>query len=242
MNIGVVFGQRSQLLWDLPAGDSFRLLKEMYRIPDDVYSYTHAQAVERFELGPLLTTPVRFLSLGQRMRCDLAASLLHAPALAYLDEPTIGLDVLAKIQAREFLRDLRAKYQMTLVLITHDLKDITLTCKRVMVLDKGALVFDGGLDNFRRRFSDARSIVVDLHVKPTPECTIALERQLAALGSSFTWQAETRLRVNGVSSADVPKVTLELLTRLDVQDLTLQGDEIDAMVARLFSASKKNGN
>ncbi|HEV8551121.1 MAG TPA: ATP-binding cassette domain-containing protein, partial [Polyangiaceae bacterium] len=161
-NIGVVFGQKPQILWDIPARDSFRLLKAMYGVPDDVFRFTYTEAVERLELGPFIDTPVRLLSLGQRMRCDLAAALLHAPAVAFLDEPTIGLDVLVKERVREHLVEMRRRFGTTIVLTTHDLKDISATCERLLVLDRGQLLYDGSRAGFEARYAEGRTLTVAL--------------------------------------------------------------------------------
>src|ERR1041384_353209 len=130
LNIGVVFGQRPQLLWDIPVRETFRLLKTMYRIPEDIYDFTYNEGIRRLGLEPQMSIPVRQLSLGQRMRCDLAAAMLHAPAVAFLDEPTIGLDLSVKEQVREYIADMQEKFGVTLLITTHDLKDITETCDR----------------------------------------------------------------------------------------------------------------
>nr|WP_203550731.1 ATP-binding cassette domain-containing protein [Actinospica acidiphila] len=143
--IGVVFGQRTTLWWDLPLIDSYKLMHRMYRIPDARYRENLARLVELLDLGDLLEVPVRQLSLGQRMRGDIAAALLHDPEVLYLDEPTIGLDVVSKTRVREFLRQVNAERATTVLLTTHDLQDIEQVCSRVMVIDHGRLVYDGAL-------------------------------------------------------------------------------------------------
>lgn len=148
--IGVVFGQRTTLWWDLPLIDSYRLMHRMYRIPDARYRENLDRCVELLELGGLLDTPVRQLSLGQRMRGDIAAALLHDPEVLYLDEPTIGLDVVSKVKVRGFLRELNEERGTTVLLTTHDLTDIEQLCKRVMVIDHGRLMYDGQLDGLHQ--------------------------------------------------------------------------------------------
>jgi ABC-2 type transport system ATP-binding protein len=241
LHIGVVFGQRPQLLWDIPAGESFKLLKAMYRIPDEVYRFTYREAVERLELAELLKTPVRLLSLGQRMRCDLAASLLHAPAVAFLDEPTIGLDVLVKERVREYLVDMRARFGTTVLLTTHDLKDISATCDRLIVLDKGLVLYDGGLRGFEERFTEERTVIIDLTTGPAPEVAEAVRREVEDAGARLAWDGERRLRVECPASAIAPKVTAMVLQRLDVRDLALHGAEIDTLVARLYRTGPRKG-
>lgn len=153
-NIGVVFGQRSQLWWDIAVIESFRLLQKIYRVPDEDFKSRLAYFGEILALGDLLHLPVRKLSLGQRMRCELAGSLLHNPAILFLDEPTIGLDVLAKARIREFLREINERYQTTIMLTTHDLGDIEALCSRVIILDKGKILFDGTLAGLRENWGE----------------------------------------------------------------------------------------
>jgi ABC-2 type transport system ATP-binding protein len=160
--IGVVFGQRTQLWWDLPAIESFELLRFIYRIPAARWRQNLDSFVELLELGPFLETPVRQLSLGQRMRADLAAALLHEPAILFLDEPTIGLDVVAKERIRRFLLEINRERGVTVILTTHDLEDITRLCRRVALIDHGRAIYDGGLEALRQRFGRQRTLVVDL--------------------------------------------------------------------------------
>ncbi|WP_441245945.1 ABC transporter ATP-binding protein [Kitasatospora sp. McL0602] len=160
--IGVVFGQRTTLWWDLPLRDSFELARRIYRIPDARYRANLDRCVELLDLAALLDTPVRQLSLGQRMRGDLAAALLHDPQVLYLDEPTIGLDVVSKGRVREFLREVNTGQGTTVLLTTHDLTDIEQLCGRVMVIDHGRVVYDGGLDGLHTAGESERTLVVDL--------------------------------------------------------------------------------
>jgi ABC-2 type transport system ATP-binding protein len=238
-SIGVVFGQKPQILWDIPARHSFELLKAMYAIPDDVYRFTYDEAVERLELAEFLDTPVRLLSLGQRMRCDLAASLLHAPAVAFLDEPTIGLDVLVKERVREHLLEMRRRFGTTILLTTHDLKDISATCERLLVLDKGELLYDGSREGFLERFGEERTLLVELSGEVSDEVRQRLERELTADGVRATWEGRARLRVDCPRAASAPRVTAEVLRRLPVRDLSLQSVELDAIVTRLYRNGPK---
>jgi ABC-2 type transport system ATP-binding protein len=164
--IGVVFGQRTTLWWDLPLRDSFELLRRIYRIPRERFTTNIATFVDILELAPFLDTPVRQLSLGQRMRGDIAAALLHDPEVVYLDEPTIGLDIVSKARLRDFLRGTNRDRGVTVLLTTHDLVDIERLCSRVMVIDHGSLVFDGGIDALERLSGARRTLVVDL-AEPT---------------------------------------------------------------------------
>jgi ABC-2 type transport system ATP-binding protein len=234
LNIGVVFGQKPQLLWDIPAGESFKLLKAMYRIPDDVYRFTFDETVARLDVERLLKTPVRLLSLGERMRCDLAASLLHAPAVAFLDEPTIGMDVLVKERVRELLIEMRRRFGTTVVLTTHDLKDISTTCERLLVLDQGRLLYDGDLQGFQRKFARERSVLVDVVSEPDAEKRATLERSLGELEATSVWETPRRLRVTCARAGSAPRVTSLLLSQLEVEDLSLAGTEIETLVAELY--------
>ncbi len=160
--IGVVFGQRTQLWWDLQVVKSFELLKAIYKIPEDQYRKKLAELSDALDLADLLTVPVKLLSLGQRMRCDLAASLLHSPKILFLDEPTIGLDAVSKLAVRDFIRRLNQEHQVTILLTTHDMDDIEALCKRVLILNGGKVYFDGSLGQLRKKILPERRLIVDL--------------------------------------------------------------------------------
>lgn len=147
--LGVVFGQRSQLWWDVPVSDSLELLKDIYRIPQDVYSRNLRRLTEQLDLGEFLTAPTRTLSLGQRMRCEMAAALLHDPDILFLDEPTIGLDAVSKLKVREFIRNENRDRGTTVILTTHDMQDIDALCQRVLLIGKGHLLLDGSIEEIR---------------------------------------------------------------------------------------------
>ncbi|MDR1669945.1 MAG: ATP-binding cassette domain-containing protein [Oscillospiraceae bacterium] len=151
--IGVVFGQRSQLWWDVPVSDSFSLLRDIYGIPRERYESRLGGLCGALEVDSLLKTPARQLSLGQRMRCELVAALLHSPKLLFLDEPTIGLDAVSKLALRAFLKDENARSGVTALLTTHDMDDIEALCSRVMVIGRGKLLYDGGLPGLRERYA-----------------------------------------------------------------------------------------
>ncbi len=160
--IGVVFGQRTQLWWDLPLVESLQLLRHVYRVPADRFGANLAAFRELLDLDPFLDTPVRQLSLGQRMRGDLAAALLHDPPILYLDEPTIGLDVVAKAKVRDFLAEANRERGVTVLLTTHDLADVEHLCRRLVIIDRGRLLYDGGVAEIRERYGTHRTLVVDL--------------------------------------------------------------------------------
>lgn len=150
--VGVVFGQRSQLWWDLGVIESFNLLQKVYRVSPADYKKRLDELVQRLDLADILNRPVRKLSLGQRMRCELAASLIHNPSILFLDEPTIGLDILVKSEIREFLKELNQRYETTILLTTHDLQDIEALCSRVIMLDDGNIIYDGGLQQLKDKW------------------------------------------------------------------------------------------
>jgi len=151
-HIGVVFGQRSQLWWDVPVIDSFELLKDIYKIPPSEYKANLVLLTETLDLAGLLQTPVRQLSLGQRMRCEIAASLLHGPQILFLDEPTIGLDAVSKLAVRQFIRTINQERGVTVILTTHDMSDIEALAERILLIGKGNLLYDGSLSDLRGRF------------------------------------------------------------------------------------------
>ncbi|MEU4764716.1 ATP-binding cassette domain-containing protein [Actinosynnema sp. NPDC023794] len=228
--IGVVFGQRSQLWWDLPLRDSFELLRAIYRVPRDDYRNRLRECVELLELGPFLDTPVRQLSLGQRMRGEVTASLLHGPELLVLDEPTIGLDLESKERLREFLADLNTHRGTTLLLTTHDLDDIERLCPRLVVIDRGTVLADGALDELRAEVAPERVLVVDLE-KPSGE--------LAGLHGVTS----SRIDLNGLRHhltfrrADTTAAALisAVAARAEVHDLVVVEPEIDDVVRRLYA-------
>lgn len=154
--IGVVFGQRSQLWWDLPVQESFRLLGDIYDVPEDKFKNNLNEFIEILELESLLSKAVRHLSLGQRMRCDLAAALLHSPPILYLDEPTIGLDIAVKVRIREFIKRINQERQVTVLLTSHDLGDIENTCERLIMINDGRIVYDGELSAIKQQFGKER--------------------------------------------------------------------------------------
>src|SRR3954454_25051511 len=156
--IGVVFGQRSQLWWDIAVQESFRLLKKAYKVSDEQYDQHMNHVIKTLDIEPLLDKPVRKLSLGQRMRCELAAALIHNPPLLFLDEPTIGLDVLVKLKIREFLKEINEKYNTTILLTTHDLSDIEALCERVIMLDEGKIIYDGALRNLKENWAEGKEL------------------------------------------------------------------------------------
>lgn len=151
-NIGVVFGQRSQLWWDVPPDDSFYLLRDIYKIPKEEFEKTRKKLIEALDLEQVIHTPTRQLSLGQRMRCEIAAALLHKPKILFLDEPTIGLDAVSKIAVRKFIKKLNKEEGTTIILTTHDMQDIEALTNRIILIGKGKKLYDGTLDEIRKKY------------------------------------------------------------------------------------------
>jgi ABC-2 type transport system ATP-binding protein len=161
-NIGVVFGQRSQLYWDLPLVESFELLRAIYNVPRERYRANLAEFTELLEMGDFMTTPVRQLSLGQRMRGDFAAAMMHDPRIVFLDEPTIGLDVVAKEAIRTFVARINTERGTTFILTTHDLADVERLCRRIVLIDTGRIIYDGSVEAIKERYGTHRTLVVTL--------------------------------------------------------------------------------
>ena len=161
--IGVVFGQRSQLWWDVPVIDSFMLLKDIYSIPDTEYKKNLAELTELLNLGELLRSPARQLSLGQRMRCEIAASLLHSPQILFLDEPTIGLDAVSKLAVSDFIRERNASHGTTMILTTHDMQDIEALASRIILIGRGRILMDGTLEDIKKGNADIDETVAELY-------------------------------------------------------------------------------
>jgi viologen exporter family transport system ATP-binding protein len=223
--IGVVFGQRTTLWWDLPLRDSFELLQKLYQVPTQRFGENLDRFVDLLDLGTFLDTPVRQLSLGQRMRGDITAALLHDPVVLYLDEPTIGLDVVSKGRMREFLRALNAERGTTLLLTTHDLADIEALCDRVMVIDHGALVFDGTLPALHRHGGSERTLVVDL-VDEAPPVEISGARVVRVDGPR-QWLAFP-------AGASAAPLVAALAAAYDVADLSVREPDIEAVIRDLY--------
>ncbi|MBO7638497.1 MAG: ATP-binding cassette domain-containing protein, partial [Treponema sp.] len=162
-NIGVVFGQKSQLQWDLPVIDSFELLRAIYRIPEDKYKKNLERFTEMLDMKGFIKQPVRQLSLGQRMRSDIVASLLHSPDIVFFDEPTIGVDVIGKETIRSFIKQLNKEDKVTMIFTTHDMQDIEQTCNRIIIIDKGSLMYDGSLHDIRSKYGTARRLIAEFN-------------------------------------------------------------------------------
>ena len=226
--IGVVFGQRTTLWWDLPLRDSFELLQKIYRVEPARHRRNLEEYVELLDLGDLLDTPVRQLSLGQRMRGDITAALLHDPEILYLDEPTIGLDVVSKGRLREFLRTLNAERGTTLMLTTHDLQDIEALCDRVIVIDHGTAVFDGPLEALHRRGEARRTLVVDL-VDEAPPIEVA--------GAETHKVDGPRQWLSFPAGESAAPIVSALAATYAVADLSIQEPDIEAVIREIYAGT-----
>jgi ABC-2 type transport system ATP-binding protein len=230
--IGVVFGQRSQLWWDIGVIESFRLLRKVYRVPEQQFKERLDELVERLELADLLTRPVRKLSLGQRMRCELTAALLHNPKILFLDEPTIGLDILVKSEIRDFLLQINRQFGTTILLTTHDLQDIEALCSRVIMLDDGHIIYDGGLDELRRDWGKGKELIIQFGQTCSVEQLRALTVDLPVtwtLVNEFTAKAWIPLE-----QASLTDVLGRVMTRSDIRDLRVLEPNTDEIVKEIY--------
>ncbi|MDQ2853137.1 ATP-binding cassette domain-containing protein [Dermatophilaceae bacterium Sec6.4] len=232
--IGVVFGQRSQLWWDLPVRESFAILASIHGLSAQQRSARTAELVDQLEMDEFLGAPVRQLSLGQRMRAEVAAALLHSPELVILDEPTIGLDVLSKQRLREFLIRERAEHGTTLLLTTHDMGDIERLCERVLVVDHGALAFDGSLAGLSATVDARRVLVVDLAEPTKPLTDIAgtthLDAQSGGLRQRLSFDSATTTAAQVLSAVS---------QRAEVRDLAIEEPDIEDVVRQLYQQSRR---
>lgn len=224
-HIGVVFGQRTQLWWDLPVVESFELLRSIYGVSPGAYKARLAQLVEQLDLGSFLDTPVRQLSLGQRMRSDLAASLLHNPKLLFLDEPTIGLDAVSKLAVRAFIRELNAQHGTTVILTTHDMDDIEALCTRVMVIGDGAILSDGPLEALRKTVHSERDLIMDL------ERDVEVDERDVRIIKQENQRVHLRFDPALIST---PALIGRLTARYPVRDLFVENPPIEEIIAQLY--------
>lgn len=229
-HIGVVFGQKSQLWWDTPAIDSFELLRDIYHVPQSDYKRRLNELTERLDAGSILKTPVRQMSLGQRMKCELIASLLHGPEILFLDEPTIGLDAVTRIAVREFLTELNRKEGVTMILTTHDMDDVEALCRRVMVIGHGRLLFDGGMDQLRSAYAPNRLLKIRLGA----DMTVGLPEQAESMKQTGR---------DVVIAFNPEKISAQEMIacaagRMPIADLTVESTDVEQMIADMYRELK----
>ena len=228
-NIGVVFGQRSQLWWDVPVIDSFELIRDIYKVDESVYKRNLDELNEMLDLADIVRTPARQLSLGQRMRCEIAASLLHDPKILFLDEPTIGLDAVSKIAVRNFIRRINNERKTTVILTTHDMQDIEALTERILLIGKGRILLDGSLSELKKRNSEYR--------------TITLEYSSGELREIPGIIKQSQINGHAVFSVDTNIITVSdaiahLSKNADITDISVVGASAEEMVVSLYEEFK----
>ncbi len=225
-SIGAVFGQRTSLWWDLPVVESLHLLQHIYQIPPDRFRQNLAEFHRLLDLEPFLDTPVRSLSLGQRMRADLCAAMLHDPILIFMDEPTIGLDVVAKERIRQFIRHVNRQRNTTIILTTHDLSDVEKLCERIMIIDQGRLLFDGPLHSLRERFGGKRELVVDF---------AEAYQDVSVIGAQVAERDGKRVTYHFERGATTASALIgRLSARYRIRDLSVRESDIESTIRRIY--------
>ena len=223
--IGVVFGQRSQLWWDVPVIDSFELLRDIYKVEPEAYRKTLSDLTELLNIGEIIKTPARQLSLGQRMRCEIAASLLHDPKILFLDEPTIGLDAVSKIAVRDFIRQINREYKTTVILTTHDMQDIEALTERILLIGKGRILLDGSLAELKSRNSTHKTLTVDYSGRKLPLC------ENMTVTKDLDGHAQIVIDTAAIS---VSQAISQISSQVEVKDISVTGESIDEMVVSLY--------
>lgn len=228
-NMGVVFGQKTQLWWDIPLIETFKILKSIYEVPDEEYNERFEYLCELLDMKPFLTQTVRSLSLGQRMRADFAAALIHSPKIVYLDEPTIGLDVLVKDKIRSAIKELNKKYNITVILTTHDMKDIEELCNRIIIIDKGKILYDGSLANIKYRFGNTKTIIIPSNVSID-------ERELTEKFTGITLEKQddnTAIKFS-LNNIELDDVLIHLINTYHIKDFKIEDISIEDITKQLY--------
>lgn len=232
-DIGVVFGQKTQLWWDLPLSETFTLLKDIYEVEDKEFKERMKFLNEVLELNDFILTPVRALSLGQRMRGDLAAALIHNPKVVYLDEPTIGLDVVVKDNVRKAIKKLNEKFGTTVILTTHDLSDIEELCNRIIIIDKGKMLYDGNLENLKEKYGYMST--VEIQTKRRIQLKeVEFIKNLDKENIDITIKANNLAIKFNKNNTSTTEITKSLMNKLDIVDFSINETKIEDIVKRIY--------
>lgn len=223
--IGVVFGQRSQLWWDIPAIDSFELLKEIYKIDDEEYKETLNELIETLNLKEIINIPVRQLSLGSRMRLEIAASLIHRPKILFLDEPTIGLDAVSKKEVRDFIKKINKKNNITVILTTHDMNDIEALSKRIILIGKGKVLYDGTLNKLKKDYDYIKKVTVITKEK------INIKKNYIVEQRNERDKIEFKIDVRKI---ELNKFISYITDKISIEDLEIENNNIDDIIVKLY--------
>ena len=227
--IGVVFGQRSQLWWDIPACDTFDLLRDIYDIPEDEYQSTRNDLIEKLNLEDIINIPVRQLSLGQRMRCEIAASLLHNPEILFLDEPTIGLDAVSKQLVRDFIKRLNKEKKTTIILTSHDMSDITTLAKRIILIGKGKVLYDGSLRKLINNYGTLRYMNIKTKDKLNVRNKGIISKKKEKDG--YTLTIDTKI-------TSISKLINSISEKIVIEDFRIENESIDNIIVKLYEEFK----
>jgi viologen exporter family transport system ATP-binding protein len=227
LSMTLVMGQRNRLSWDIPAADSFLLNQAIYRLPEDEYQKTYKELDELLELEPLMKKPVRNLSLGERMKCEIAAGLLHRPKVLFLDEPTIGLDISGQARIREFLREYNRRTGATILLTSHYMADVTALCERIIIIHHGKLKYDGGINDLSRKIAPFKLIGVRLAETNSHD--------LRKYGTPVQNEEDWEKQYIQVKAEDVTRVTSGLLADLPIHDITITDPPIEDVIEQAFN-------
>lgn len=235
-NIGVVFGQRTQLWWDLPLTETFSILKEIYDVPDEDFKKRMAFLDEVLDLKEFISSPVRTLSLGQRMRADLAASLLHNPSILYLDEPTIGLDTIVKENIRKAIKQINKEYGTTVILTTHDLDDIEELCERIIIIDKGLKVYDGAIKDIKETYGYMRTIEMDVReTKNTKQINVSKKFDLTEEDAATIYKQNTISVKFNRNKVSMPDIVSYVMDNAEVLDMKIYETSIEEIIKKIYN-------
>jgi ABC-2 type transport system ATP-binding protein len=231
--MGVVFGQKTQLWWDIPLIETFKILKSIYEVSDEEYEERFGYLCDLLDMKPFLNQTVRSLSLGQRMRADFAAALIHSPKIVYLDEPTIGLDVLVKDKIRGAIKELNKKYNITVILTTHDMKDIEELCSRIIIIDKGKILYDGKLTDIKYRFGNTKTIYIPSNI------TLDEGALKEKFGEVTVEAADDRQAIKfSQNDVDLDDMLLYLINNYHIKDFKIEDISIEDITKKLYEAGE----